>query len=73
MVSDKTSIATYATSLGVAGGSWTVNELAALGGLLIAALTFLLNVYFKLRHLRIAERAAVKGPPNDHHPLAAPD
>jgi hypothetical protein len=60
VAADRSSIASYVASISVFGGSMTVNELAALGGLLIAVLTFATNIYFKARHLRLAERAVVK-------------
>lgn len=54
--------ATYAGSGTAVWGGWTANELAAFGGLLVAFLGLVIsqtmNFYFKLQHLRIAQKAA---------------
>lgn len=50
--------------LAVVGG-YTATELAAYGGLLIAALSFIVNAamnfYFKRQHLKLAEKMAAIG------------
>lgn len=44
----------YASSLGTVLFSLNVNELVALGGLLLAVLTFLINWRYKHLHYRLA-------------------
>jgi len=44
----------YASSLGTVLFSLNVNELVAVGGLVLAFLTFLLNWWYKQQHLRLA-------------------
>lgn len=52
-----TNLATYGGSSVAIFGGLNANELAAVGGLLIGIVGLLINIYFKWRHLQIAERA----------------
>lgn len=51
-----TSAATYAGSGIAIFGGINANELAAVVGILIGLIGLIINIYFKWRHLRIAER-----------------
>ena len=49
-------ITTYSASAGsITFGAFTVNEIGVMFGMVLGALTFLVNVYFRLRMVRIAE------------------
>lgn len=53
-------VTTYAASSGAVFFGFNANEFAAIAGVLIALITFLVNLWFKWQHLRIArEKAAV--------------
>lgn len=58
------SLATKAASVATYGGSasavffgLTANEFAALGGLCVAIIGLLVNIWFKFEHLKIAKQA----------------
>lgn len=56
------SIASYATSGGtVLFGTLTSNDLAAIGGLILAFATFCVNFWYKRAHYRLALELAEKG------------
>lgn len=55
-------VAAYASSLSVAGAAITVNEAVALGGLGLAAATFIVNVVYKHLHYRLAVAKATRPP-----------
>lgn len=54
--------ATYGGSGGAVFFGLTANEFAAVGGLLIAVIGFVVNVWFKLQHLKIAKSKAQADP-----------
>lgn len=54
--------ATYGGSTGAVFFGLTANEFAALGGLGIAVVGFLVNVWFKAQHLKIARQRAAADP-----------
>ena len=54
--------ATYTGSGGAVFFGLTANEFAALGGLAIAVVGFLVNVWFKAQHLAIARKKAQPDP-----------
>jgi len=55
--------ATYVASGGAVILGFTANEIAALGGLVVAVLAMLINagitIYFKRQHLKLAQQRAV--------------
>jgi hypothetical protein len=51
----------YASSLGTAAFGLTVNELVAIGGLLLALATFALNWRYKHLHYKLAAKGTAKG------------
>jgi len=54
-MSDKiTTASTYAASAGAVLFGLSVNEFAAVAGIVIATLTFFLNAWFKWKHLELA-------------------
>lgn len=63
-----TTASAYASSLGLTVFGLGVNELAALGGLLLAILTFVINWRYKALHYRLAAKALEAG-----HVAARPD
>lgn len=57
-LTDKTaSAAAYVTSAGAFGAGMTLNEAVAVTGLVLAVLTFLVNVTFKYLHYRLQKAA----------------
>lgn len=57
-LTDKTSTAaSYVASIGAVGASLTLNELVAVVGLVLAVLTFAVNVTFKVLHYRLQKAA----------------
>jgi hypothetical protein len=57
-----TNVATYGGSTMAIFGGLNANELAAIGGILIGLIGLAVNVYFKWRHLKIAERTGRANP-----------
>ena len=53
-----TTTTTYAASVGAVIFGLTVNEFAAVVGLIVATLTFFLNAWFKWQHLKLAIKKA---------------
>lgn len=46
---------TYTASSGAfVFGTFTANEIAAIGGLMLGSLTFVVNIYFKHKHYQLA-------------------
>ena len=61
-MSQASSIASYVASGGtVVFGSITSNDIAAFGGLLLAAATFCVNLWYKRAHYQLALRVAEEG------------
>lgn len=58
-------ITAYASSLGLSAVSLTVNELVALGGLVLAILTFVVNLVYKHLHYRLAAAKANAAVPEE--------
>lgn len=56
------SATTYVGSGGAVFFGLTANEFAAIGGLLLALLGFVVNLVFRWQHLQIVRRAAVERP-----------
>lgn len=54
MLDRNTTVTAYVSSLGLAGMSLNLNELVALGGLVLAAATFLINWRYRHLHYRLA-------------------
>lgn len=56
-MSDKiTTTSTYVASGTAVVCGYTINEVAAMAGVIIALMTFILNAWFKWQHLKLAER-----------------
>lgn len=56
-MSDKiTTVTTYTASAGAVLFGLTVNEFAAVAGIIIATLTFFLNAWFKWKHLELVRK-----------------
>ena len=51
-----TTATTYAASAGAVLFGLSVNEFAAVAGIIIATLTFFLNAWFKWKHLELAKQ-----------------
>jgi len=61
-MSDKiTTATTYTASAGAILFGLTVNEFAAVAGIIIATLTFFLNAWFKFKHLELAREKRKEG------------
>jgi len=61
-MSDKiTTATTYTASAGAILFGLTVNEFAAVAGIVIATLTFFLNAWFKFKHLELAREKRKEG------------
>ena len=61
-MSDKiTTATTYTASAGAILFGLTVNEFAAVAGIVIATLTFFLNAWFKFKHLELAREKRREG------------
>lgn len=61
-MSDKiTTASTYTASAGAIIFGLSVNEFAAIAGLIIATLTFLLNAWFKWKHFELAREKRREG------------
>ena len=61
-MSDKiTTATTYTASAGAILFGLTVNEFAAVAGIIIATLTFFLNAWFKWKHLELAREKRKEG------------
>lgn len=52
----KMSAAAYASGAVTGIAAWTVNEIAAIGGLLLAGMTFLVNWYYRHKHYKLSEK-----------------
>jgi hypothetical protein len=50
---------TYGGAATAVVGGLTVNEYVAIGGLVIAVCSFAVNVYYKRKHYRLAEKKLV--------------
>ena len=57
-VTKAASVATYSGSATAVFFGLTANEFAALGGLAIAVIGLLVNIWFKMQHLKIARKQA---------------
>ncbi len=56
-----TTAASYATSAGTTAiGVWTVNEWAAIGGLFLAAATFIVNLVYRHLHHKMLKQGMKK-------------
>jgi uncharacterized SAM-binding protein YcdF (DUF218 family) len=60
MITKSSTAATYVGATGAVYFGLTANEWAAFGGLGIAALGFLVNLWFKSQHLKLAREKAAK-------------
>ncbi len=58
IVTKAASAATYGGSASAVFFGLTANEFAAIGGLCVAIIGLLVNIWFKLEHLKIARNAA---------------
>jgi hypothetical protein len=56
MLDRNTTVSAYVSSLGLSALSLNLNELVALGGLALAAATFLINWRYKHLHYRLAAK-----------------
>lgn len=57
VVTKTASVATYGGSATAVFFGLTANEFAALGGLCVAVIGLLVNIWFKYEHLKIAKQA----------------
>lgn len=61
-MSDKiTTVSTYTASAGAILFGLSVNEFAAVAGIIIATCTFFLNAWFKFKHLELAREKRKEG------------
>ncbi|MFT2112179.1 phage holin [Marinomonas sp. 2405UD68-3] len=58
---DRVTVTTYSSSFVAFFGGITINDAAAVGGLVIGVATFAVNFWFKRQHLQIAKREKEKG------------
>ncbi len=56
IIAKTSSVATYGGSASAVFFGLTANEFAALGGLAIAVIGLLINIWFKYQHLKIAKK-----------------
>lgn len=62
MTDPKTSIASYTASGSLILFGLTANDFAVISGLIFAFMTFLLNWYYKHKHMRIIEQQVKRMP-----------
>lgn len=67
MVADKTSPSAYAGSALAVMGGLSVNEWAAIVGIILGVATFAVNIYFKSQHLAIERKKGSKGSVSENH------